>query len=67
VEAAYDRVFRAAAILANVAGRTGSAVKASYRGLLGAMTRHAWQWSCKPGPPGQANRAHLGHFNIAKD
>jgi hypothetical protein len=41
VEAAYDRVFRAAALLANVAGRTGSAVKASYRGLLGAMARHA--------------------------
>ncbi len=41
VEAAYDWVFRAAAILANVAGLTGSAVKASYRGLLGAMARHA--------------------------
>jgi hypothetical protein len=40
VEAAYDWVFRAAAILANVAGLSGSAVKASYRGLLGAMTRH---------------------------
>jgi hypothetical protein len=34
-------VFRAAAILANVAGRTGAAVKARYRGLLGAMARHA--------------------------
>jgi hypothetical protein len=41
VEAAYDWVFRAAAILADVAGRGGSAVKASYRGLLGAMARHA--------------------------
>ena len=40
VEAAYDWVFRAAAILANVAGLTGAAVKASYRGLLGAMARH---------------------------
>jgi hypothetical protein len=40
VEAAYDWVFRAAAILANLAGRGGSAVKASYRGLLGAMARH---------------------------
>jgi hypothetical protein len=40
VEAAYDWVFRAAAILENVAGRTGAAVKASYRGLLGAMARH---------------------------
>jgi hypothetical protein len=39
VEAAYDWVFRAAAILANVAGRAGAAVKASYLGLLGAMTR----------------------------
>ncbi len=34
-------MFRAAAILANVAGLSGSAVKASYRGLLGAMSRHA--------------------------
>jgi hypothetical protein len=41
VEAAYDWVFRAAATLANVAGLTGAAVKASYRGLLGAMARHA--------------------------
>ena len=41
VVAAYDWVFRAAAILANVAGRSGTAVKASYRGLLGAMARHA--------------------------
>jgi hypothetical protein len=41
VEAAYDWVFRAAAILADVAGRGGSAVKVSYRGLLGAMARHA--------------------------
>jgi hypothetical protein len=41
VEAAYDWVFRAAAILANVAGMSGSAVKASYRGLLGAMARYA--------------------------
>jgi hypothetical protein len=41
VEAAYDWVLRAAAILANVAGHTGTAVEASYRGLLGAMARHA--------------------------
>jgi hypothetical protein len=40
VEAAYDWVFRAAAILANVAGRSGAAVRARYRGLLGAMARH---------------------------
>jgi hypothetical protein len=37
---AYDWVFRAAVILANVVGVSGSAVKASYRGLLGAMARH---------------------------
>jgi hypothetical protein len=54
VEAAYDWVFRAAAILANVAGRTGSAVKASYRGLLGAMARHV-------GGAGGLSGA-LGHF-----
>src|SRR4051812_43561609 len=54
VEAAYDWVFRAAAILANVAGRTGSAVKASYRGLLGAMARNA-------GRAGDLSGA-LGHF-----
>jgi hypothetical protein len=40
VEAAYDWVFRAAAILANLAGKGGAAVQASYRGLLGAMARH---------------------------
>jgi hypothetical protein len=40
VEAAYDWVFRAAAILANIAGGTAAAVKVSYRGLLGAMARH---------------------------
>src|SRR5437868_10061492 len=54
VEAAYDWVFRAAAILANVAGRSGSAVKASYRGLLGAMARNA-------GRAGNLSGA-LGHF-----
>ena len=41
VEAAYDWVFRAAAILADVAGAAGATVKAQYRGLLGAMARHA--------------------------
>ena len=39
VEAAYDWVFRAAVILADLAGRTGVAVQARYRGLLGAMAR----------------------------
>lgn len=41
VAAAYDWVFRAAAILANPAGLSGATAKASYRGLLGAMARHA--------------------------
>jgi hypothetical protein len=54
VEAAYDWVFRAAAIMANVAGLTAAAVKASYRGLLGAMARHA-------GRAGNLSVA-LGHF-----
>ena len=40
IVAAYDWVFRAASILANVAGLGGAAVRASYRGLLGAMARH---------------------------
>ena len=40
VAVAYAWVFRAAAILEDVAGRGGAAVRASYRGLLGAMTRH---------------------------
>ena len=54
VEAAYGWVFHAAAILANVAGLTAAAVKASYRGLLGAMARHA-------GRAGELTGA-LGHF-----
>jgi hypothetical protein len=54
VEVAYDWVFRAVAILANVTGRTGSAVKASYRGFLGAMARNA-------GGAGNLSGA-LGHF-----
>ena len=41
VAAAYDWVFRSAAILANVTGLPGPAVRASFRGLLGAMARHA--------------------------
>ena len=52
--AAYGWVFRAAAILEDVAGRTGAAVKASYRGLLGAMARYA-------GHAGDLAGA-LGHF-----
>jgi hypothetical protein len=54
VEAAYDWVFRAAAILANVAGGAGAKVKARYRGLLGAMARNA-------GGAGSLSGA-LGHF-----
>jgi hypothetical protein len=41
IEAADDWVSRAAALLEDVAGRAGAAVKASSRGLLGAMARHA--------------------------
>src|SRR5512147_624981 len=41
VEAAYGWVFHAAAILANLAGNSGAVVKTRYRGLLGAMARHA--------------------------
>lgn len=40
VEAAYAWVFCAAAILANIAGRTATGVKARYCGLLGAMSRY---------------------------
>jgi hypothetical protein len=40
VAVAYAWVFCAAAILANAAALSGAAVKASYRGLLGAMARH---------------------------
>ncbi len=54
VEAAYDWVFRAAAILANRAGLPGAAVKARYRGLLGAMARHAGRAGGLAGA--------LGHF-----
>jgi hypothetical protein len=54
VEAADDWVFRAAAVLAHVAGLSGSAVQASSRGLLGARTRHA-------GRAGDLSRA-LGDF-----
>lgn len=41
VEAAYDWVFRAAAILANATGAAVATVQARYRGLLGAMARNA--------------------------
>jgi hypothetical protein len=41
VEVASAWVFRAATLWANGAGEDGAAVKARYRGLLGAMTRHA--------------------------
>lgn len=39
VEEAYPWVFRAAKILDDGAGRSGAAVRARYRGLLGAMAR----------------------------
>jgi hypothetical protein len=53
VEAAYDWVFRAAAILVNAAGLGGAAVKASYRGLLGAMARHGGRAGDLAGALGQ--------------
>ena len=54
VEAAYGWVFRAAAILANVAGLGGAAVRSSYRGLRGAMARH--------GEPAGSLGGALAHF-----
>jgi hypothetical protein len=62
VEAAYDWVFRAAAILANVAGRTGAAVKASYRGLLGAMARHAGSAGVLAGALGQFRKVTRSYW-----
>jgi hypothetical protein len=41
VAAAYAWVFRATDVLRNEAGETAAAVKARYRGLLGAMARRA--------------------------
>jgi hypothetical protein len=55
VEAAYAWVFRAAEILDNRAGRSGAAVRARYRGLLGAMARRTAR-------AGWLNGA-LGHFH----
>ncbi len=52
VEAAYDWVFRAAAIPANVAGLTGAAVRARCRGSLGAMARNAGHAGDLSGAPG---------------
>ncbi|MBV8459187.1 MAG: hypothetical protein JO122_21555 [Acetobacteraceae bacterium] len=48
VEAAYAWVFRAAKILDNETGLSSTAVRARYRGLLGALTRgtaRAGDWS----------------------
>jgi hypothetical protein len=61
VEAASDWVSRAAAILADVAGLTGAAVTASYRGLLGAMARHtagAGDLAGAPGPFRKVTRSY---------
>lgn len=41
VAAAYAWVFRAATVLKNEAGDTAATVKSRYRGLMGAMARHA--------------------------
>ncbi|MCA1694339.1 MAG: ISNCY family transposase, partial [Actinobacteria bacterium] len=62
VEAAYDWVFRAAAILGNVAGRSGSAVKASYRGLLGSMARNAGRAGSLSGALGQFRKVTRSYW-----
>jgi hypothetical protein len=62
VEVAYDWIFRAAAILANVAGLPGSAVKASYRGLLGAMARHAGRAGELAGSLGRFRKVTLSYW-----
>ena len=62
VEAAYSWVFRAAAVLANVAGLPGAAVKVSYRGLLGAMARHAGRASELSGALGQFRKVTRSYW-----
>jgi hypothetical protein len=62
VEAAYAWVFRAAAILANVAGLRWAAVKASYRGLLGAMARHAEGAGELAGAPGHFRKVTRSYW-----
>ena len=62
VEAAYGWVFHAAAILANVAGLTAAAVKASYRGLLGAMARHAGRAGELTGALGQFRKVTRSYW-----
>jgi hypothetical protein len=62
VEAAYDWVFRAAAILANVTGRGGAAVKASYRGLLGAMASHTQRAGSVSGWLGQFRKVTRSYW-----
>jgi hypothetical protein len=62
VEAASAWVFRAAAVLANVAGLTGAAVKASYRGLLGAMARHAERAGNLAGALGQSRKVTRSYW-----
>jgi hypothetical protein len=54
VEAAYPWVFRAAKILDDGAGRSSAAVRARYRGLLGAMARFTARAGC--------SSAALEHF-----
>jgi hypothetical protein len=60
-------VFRAAAILANVAGRTGGAVKASYRGLLGAMARHPERAGGLSGALGHFRKVTRSYFQTVGD
>jgi hypothetical protein len=62
VEAAYDWVFRAAAILANVTGLGGAAVKASYRGLLGVMARYGERAGSLGGALGQFRKVTRSYW-----
>jgi hypothetical protein len=63
VEAAYDWVSRAAAILANVAGATGARVKARYRGLLGAMARNSGRAGSLSGALGQFRKVTRSYWS----
>ncbi len=62
VEAADAWVFRAAAVLANIAGLPGAAVKVSYRGLVGAMARHAGRASELSGALGQFRKVTRSYW-----
>ena len=63
VEAAYDWVFRAAAILANATGAAGATVRARYRGLLGAMARNAGRAGSLSGAPGRFRKVTRSYWS----